>query len=144
MHSISSCLTQRNAGAEVLQPGRCESIEPGPLIVVRVRMLTSNEIRVFPAGRHVIVADGKSGLLGEALPRTNDFGIKADFVEVHGPRDTIELFGCDGLYGGLAAIESDRWNAAFSVPAWRLRQHRGNLDALSPRSRRRIGFSPDV
>ena len=35
-----------------------------------------------------------------------------------------------GSYGGLAAIEGDRWNAAFSVPAARLKQHRGDVDAL--------------
>jgi flavin-dependent dehydrogenase len=119
----------REAGAKVLQPARCESIEPGLPIVVRIRVLASNEIRVLRS-EHVIVADGKSGLLGQAPPRTNDFGIKAHFVDVDGPRDTIELFGCDALYGGLAAIESDRWNAAFSVPAWRLRRHRGDLGAL--------------
>jgi flavin-dependent dehydrogenase len=40
------------------------------------------------------------------------------------------LFGCRGLYGGVAAIEGDRWNVAFSVPADRLRRHHGNLGAL--------------
>lgn len=119
----------REAGAKILQPARCESIEPGPSVVVRVRALPSNEIRTLRA-QHLIVADGKSGLFGTAPPRTNDFGIKAHFVKVDGPRDTIELFGCEGLYGGLAAIESERWNAAFSVPAWRLRRHRGNLSAV--------------
>ena len=119
----------RQAGAGVLQPARCESIEPGPPIVVRVRVLPSNEIWTLRP-EHVIVADGKSGFFGVSPPRTNDFGIKAHFVDVDGPCDTIELFGCDGLYGGLAAIESDRWNAAFSVPAWRLRRHRGNLGAI--------------
>src|SRR5256885_705845 len=62
------------------------------------------------------------GWWGAAPPAaTGDFGIKAHFVDVAGPRDTIELFGTAGHYGGLAAIEGDRWNAAFTVPAELLR-----------------------
>jgi 2-polyprenyl-6-methoxyphenol hydroxylase-like FAD-dependent oxidoreductase len=78
----------------------------------------------------VIIADGKAALGVIPPARTDDFGIKAHFESVDGPRDTIELFGCEGLYGGLAAIEDRRWNAAFSVPANRLRQHRGNVSTL--------------
>ena len=61
---------------------------------------------------------------------TGDFGIKTHFTGVDGPRNRIELFGVRGSYGGLAPIESGRWNAAFSVPAARLKSVRGDLDAL--------------
>jgi flavin-dependent dehydrogenase len=119
----------REAGATIVQPARCEAVEPGSPITVRIRMLGSTQTQTLHS-RHVIIADGKAALLGTPPPRTNDFGIKAHFENVVGPRDTIELFGCDGLYGGLVAIESDRWNAAFSVPAHRLRECRGNVAAL--------------
>lgn len=119
----------RRAGATVWQPARCESVDwtDGP--AVRVRDLQSNAIANFRPS-HVIVADGKGALAGAARRATGDFGIKAHFTDVDGPRDTIELFGCDGLYGGLAAIEGGRWNAAFSVPAARIRRHCGNLPEL--------------
>jgi 2-polyprenyl-6-methoxyphenol hydroxylase-like FAD-dependent oxidoreductase len=119
----------RKAGATLMQPARCESLEPGPPVSLRVRRLPSNQIEMLTPMR-VIVADGKSALPGGAPPVTGDFGIKAHFENVAGPRDTIELFGCHGRYGGLAAIEGDRWNAAFSVPAHLLRQHGGNIAAL--------------
>jgi flavin-dependent dehydrogenase len=98
---------------------------------VRLRMLDSNRI-VTLAADHIIVADGKGSLLRDIRP-TGDFGIKAHFEQIDGPRDTIELFGCNGLYGGLAAIEDGRWNAAFSVPAVRLKEHRGNIAAVFAR-----------
>jgi 2-polyprenyl-6-methoxyphenol hydroxylase-like FAD-dependent oxidoreductase len=119
----------REAGATILQPARCEAVEAGEPITIRVRRLPSNQIETLHPQR-VIIADGKSALPGQAPPQTGDFGIKTHFENVEGPRDTIELFGCQGLYGGLAAIEGNRWNAAFSVPAHRLRQHRGNVAAL--------------
>jgi flavin-dependent dehydrogenase len=72
-------------------------------------------------------------MLGELPSRTGEFGIKAHFENVDGPRDAIELFGCEGLYGGLAAIEGGLWNAGFSVPASRLRRHRGNVAELFDR-----------
>jgi flavin-dependent dehydrogenase len=79
---------------------------------------------------HIIIADGKGALLATPPPPTGNFGIKAHFQDIDGPRDTIELFGCNGLYGGLAAIEDGRWNVAFSVPADRLKFHHGNIAAL--------------
>ena len=79
----------------------------------------------------VIVADGKSALPGPARDATSDIGIKTHWENVAGPRDAIELFSLRGCYGGLAAIEDGRWNAALSIPTdARARQHRGNLDAL--------------
>jgi 2-polyprenyl-6-methoxyphenol hydroxylase-like FAD-dependent oxidoreductase len=82
----------------------------------------------------VIVADGKAALIGDdGPPPTGDLGIKAHFTGVNGPADCIELFGTADCYGGLAAIEGGRWNAAFSVPAVRVRACRGDLDALFAR-----------
>ena len=117
----------REAGATILQPARCERI--GPETQVRVRLLESNDLRTLSPS-WVIVADGKGALLANPPCSTNDFGIKTHFENVSGPSDTIELFGCHGLYGGLAAIEDGRWNAAFSVPVERIRRHRGNVQAV--------------
>src|SRR5205085_620835 len=61
---------------------------------------------------------------------TADFGVKAHFANVAGPRDAVELFGVRGHYVGLAPIEADRSNIAFSVPAARIEHCRGNLDTL--------------
>jgi flavin-dependent dehydrogenase len=117
----------REAGATIVQPARCERI--GPNTHVRVRLLESNEFRTL-CPTWVIVADGKGALLLNPPSPTDDFGIKTHFENVDGPSNTIELFGCSGLYGGLAPIENGRWNAAFSVPAERLRRHRGNVQAV--------------
>jgi hypothetical protein len=121
--------TARASGAAVLQPARCEGIEPGGRPGLRIRLLDSNRVITLGVDR-IMVADGKGALLPDPPPHTADFGIKAHFEGVAGPRDTIELFGCNGLYGGLAAIEEGCWNAAFSVPAERLKIHRGNVAAL--------------
>jgi len=123
---LDSCLLRRavESGVKLLQPARFERLDSQPPRL-RVRDLTSNQVRVLQPDQ-VIIADGKPA----ASRTTDDFGIKAHFCDVDGPRDTIELFGCDGCYGGLAAIEGNRWNAAFSVPAARLRRHRGNIDRL--------------
>jgi 2-polyprenyl-6-methoxyphenol hydroxylase-like FAD-dependent oxidoreductase len=94
-------------------------------------MLESNHVVSIEAD-HVIVADGKGSLLRARSPGA-DFGIKAHFEDVDGPRDTIELFGCDGVYGGLAGVEDGKWNAAFSVPAGRLKEHRGDVSAVFAR-----------
>ena len=117
------------SGAAVLQPARCEGIESAEQPGLRIRLLDSNRVITLGVDR-IMIADGKGALLPNPPPHTADFGIKAHFERVDGPRDTIELFGCDGLYGGLAAIEDGRWNAAFSVPAQRLKSHRGNVATL--------------
>lgn len=119
----------RQAGAQVIQPARCEAIERTSQPTIRVRFLESNEMATW-AGNHVLIADGKGSFCLHPAPRTGDFGIKTHFRNVDGPRDTIELFGCDGFYGGLAAIEDDGWNCAFSVPESLLRKHRGDIDHL--------------
>jgi flavin-dependent dehydrogenase len=115
----------REAGATIHQPARCESIRPE----LRIRDLNSNVVRSSRPS-HVILADGKAAF-ADVLPEpTGDFGIKTHFQNIEGPLDTIELFGVHGSYGGLAAIEGGRWNAAFSVPGDRIKGHRGDLDAL--------------
>jgi 2-polyprenyl-6-methoxyphenol hydroxylase-like FAD-dependent oxidoreductase len=121
----------RREGATVLQPARAEGIQPGARAAVRVRDLVTNAVREH-ACDCVIVADGKAALLGGDGPPTptGDLGIKAHFGNVDGPADCIELFGTADCYGGLAPVEAGRWNAAFSVPAARVREHRGDVEAL--------------
>ena len=129
--SLDSYLLEmaKEAGAYIVQPARCEAIDHTSPRTIRVRLLESNKL-VNWTGNHIVVADGK-GSLSPPLPRrTSDFGIKGHFRYVDGPRDVIELFGCDGFYGGLAAIEDDRWNCAFSVPESLLRKHRGDIDGM--------------
>jgi flavin-dependent dehydrogenase len=119
----------RNAGAMVRQPARCEQIETTDGLCVRVRDLANNSVDTLHPSC-VLLADGKACFAPDAPAPTGDFGIKAHFENVDGPRDTIELFGVRGSYGGLAAIEHDRWNAAFSVSASRLKQHHGDVESL--------------
>ena len=135
----------KSAGVALLQPARCEALAPGDRPVARVRDLSSNDVRAYEADV-ILVADGKSALLnGRPPPPTSDLGIKSHFENVDGPRDAIELFGLADCYGGLAPVEGDRWNAALSVPAARVRQHRGDLACLfaelmeeNPTLRRRL------
>ena len=115
------------AGTVVLQPARCESVEPGRRPAACVRDLVANTVS-RPEADVVLVADGKAALFNDGPPPpSGDLGIKTHFDDVHGPRDAIELFGLEGCYGGVAPIEGGRWNAAFSVPAARVRQARGDL-----------------
>jgi len=111
----------RDAGSSILQPARFEGFENS---AIRIRDLESNEIRTLQADR-VIIADGKP-----PKRRWRDFGIKAHFEGISGPANAIELFGCQGLYGGLAPIEDHHWNIAFSVPTRRLKQFSGDVDAM--------------
>lgn len=97
--------------------------------LLRLRHLVTNAVETISPD-HVILADGKAAFASDPPPPTGDFGIKTHFADVEGPRDRIELFGVGGSYGGLAAVEGARWNAAFSVPAARLRAARGDLDLL--------------
>ena len=135
----------RRAGAAVFQPARVESVEPGARPAVRLRDLVTNAVERLEADV-LLVADGKSALLnGGPPPPTGDLGIKTHFENVDGPRDAVELFGLSDCYGGLAPIENNRWNAALSVPAARVRHHRGDLALLfselvqeNPTLRRRL------
>lgn len=125
----------RRAGAALLQPVRVEAMQfdaGNPFnssVHLRIRDLQNNALRTLTPSL-VILADGKSALPSSPPKASGDIGIKAHWENVSGPRDAIELFGCAGCYGGLAPIEADRCNTAFSVPAARLRAHRGDIDAL--------------
>jgi flavin-dependent dehydrogenase len=107
----------RDAGARIVQPARCESLTP-----LRLRTLDDNLIRTLQAD-FIVLANGRGQPSGE-------FGLKAHFIGVNAPPDTIALFGVQGHYGGVAAIEADRWNLAFSVPAARIRHFAHNYDRL--------------
>jgi flavin-dependent dehydrogenase len=115
----------RDAGVTVLQPARCESVNGS----ITVRDLTTNSLaHLRPTW--TILADGKGALLPSRPAPTTDFGVKAHFCDVQGPRDAVELFGVDGHYVGLAPVEGGISNVAFSVPASRLERFRGDLDSL--------------
>jgi 2-polyprenyl-6-methoxyphenol hydroxylase-like FAD-dependent oxidoreductase len=120
----------RRAGSKVLQPARCERVHAGAHPSAAIRDLVTNKVAILDADV-VLVADGKSALInGGPPPPTGDLGIKTHFHKVDGPRDAIELFGLTGCYAGLAPIEAGRWNCALSVPAARVRRHRGDIDCL--------------
>jgi len=122
----------RAAGATVLQPVRCEAITRcGDAPAARVRDLRDNALRTLRA-EWVLVADGKSALLDPRPAPTGDLGLKAHFTGVNRPPDTIELFGVQGHYGGLAPIEDGLWNVAFNLPRHKLTTC-PDLDALAAR-----------
>ena len=117
------------AGVVVRQPARCERVVGGPRPLVEWRDLGTNRVQTSDAD-WVVLADGKGALFPSGSPPpTGDLGIKAHFEGVDGPRDTIELFAGPGCYGGLAAVEGGRWNAAFSLPQEMIRRHGGVVDA---------------
>jgi menaquinone-9 beta-reductase len=107
----------RQAGGDILQPARCESLNG----TLAVRDLGANTLRQIGSD-WTLLADGKAALLPARPIPTGDLGIKAHFDQVEGPRDAIELFGVTGHYIGLAPVENNRWNVAFSMPAAKLRQ----------------------
>jgi flavin-dependent dehydrogenase len=127
-----------DAGVVVHQPARCEAIDRAPRLQVSWRDLTSNRI-VVAQPDWVIVADGKGALGGRPTQPTTDIGVKAHFEAIDGPRDTIELFAGPGCYGGLAAVNGRRWNAAFSLPRSVIKACRGDLSAAFDRV---IRFNP--
>jgi flavin-dependent dehydrogenase len=114
------------AGARIILPARCESVEPN---LLRLRMLESNQLREIEADL-VLLADGKAALLPDSPPMTSDLGLKAHFTGIDAPADAIELFGVEGHYGGIAPIEGGGWNIAFSVPTARIKKVNGDLDRL--------------
>jgi 2-polyprenyl-6-methoxyphenol hydroxylase-like FAD-dependent oxidoreductase len=119
-----------DAGVKILQPARSEGlVDRGDHVEMNVRDLAANSIFTLQ-GRIGIVADGKGAMPKSSPPSTGDVGIKAHWTGIAGPANAIELFGCADCYGGLAPIEGGRWNVACSVPASRLRVHRGNVDSL--------------
>lgn len=149
-------LEAARAGVTIRQPARCEKLEAAGIAgesasasrdregadgpaeadsrpLLRLRDLLDNAV-TEERPDWVVVADGKSALLGGGPPPpTRDFGVKCHFKDVDGPGDAIELFGALGTYGGLAPIEANRWNAAFSVPASLLRHHCGDLEIVFDR-----------
>jgi len=96
---------------------------------VRWRDLQTNQITTTSAD-WIIVADGKGAWLNTTRKATGDLGIKTHFTNLTSPRDAIELFAGHGHYGGIAAVEGERWNAAFSVPADLVRKHSGDLQRV--------------
>ena len=121
----------RDSGAEILEPTRCEklTITKTSLPVLTVRDLSTNEVSELKSS-FVLLADGKRALIKPRPAATAELGIKAHFQGVQGTGDSIDLFGVDGHYGGVAPIEDGRWNVAFSVPRGRVQAHEGDLDAL--------------
>lgn len=120
----------RDAGALVVQPARCESLQSTDSgVTAVVRSLADQSLQTIDAD-FALVADGKGKLLPDAPPPTGDFGIKAHFVGIDAPPNAIELFGVVGHYGGLSAVEGGRWNSSFSVPTERLKRAGGDLDRL--------------
>jgi 2-polyprenyl-6-methoxyphenol hydroxylase-like FAD-dependent oxidoreductase len=126
----------KEAGARLLQPARCESIEGG----VRVRHLDENRIETLEP-TWIMLADGKGALLPNRPAATTDFGLKAHFESVNGPVDAVELFGVRGHYVGLAPIEGGRCNVAMSLPTWRLEKAGGDFDRLW---RELLGENPNL
>lgn len=141
----------RAAGANVIQPARAEQLLPGtsatkPAVIVRD--LLSNTVRRLQADL-VLVADGKSALLGAKPRATGELGVKAHFafsgaatptdIQNPGATDSICLFGVRGHYVGLAPVSGgDRtfWNLACTVPVQRVRSFGGDHEALLQAMRR--------
>jgi flavin-dependent dehydrogenase len=120
----------RKAGAIIRQPARCESIKSDARAAsVAVRDLQTNSTETIHAS-YAFVADGKSALALGRPKSTQLLGIKSHWTGYSGERDTIDLFGCDGCYGGFAPIEDGRWNSAYSISAARLRQCGGDIEKL--------------
>jgi flavin-dependent dehydrogenase len=119
----------KGCGVHILQPARCEHIEPGRRPVGRMRMLADNAIREFVVD-HILLADGKGALGGSRPAATADLGLKAHFADINAPRCAVELFGVRRHYVGLGPIEDGHWNIAMSIPAERVRLAGGDFDAL--------------
>lgn len=131
----------RASGAEVEYGMRMEAIDAST-VSVTCRRLEDNAMLTRRAD-YILMACG-SGERG-ADSRSGEMGIKAHFLNVQrratDGRDAkdaadgaglggISLFGFRGHYAGLAPIEHGRWNLAMSVPARRIREFGGDLDAL--------------
>jgi 2-polyprenyl-6-methoxyphenol hydroxylase-like FAD-dependent oxidoreductase len=133
----------KEAGVAVHQPARCQSIRrETDQWELLIRDLAANRVFTLTAS-HVLLADGKGALLPSRAPATGDFGIKAHFTNVAIGRDAIELFATSGRYGGVAPIEGNRWNAAFSVKASDLAACHGDIDRLFARLCRGNHFLAD-
>jgi flavin-dependent dehydrogenase len=118
-----------DAGVAVTPSARCESIEPGHPPAVVWRDLVINTVRTDRPDLAVL-ADGKGQLLRPDIRPTGDLGIKTHFPNLNIPQDVICLFSGPGWYGGFAAVEAGRCNAAFSVRTSRVREFGGNIGGL--------------
>lgn len=119
----------RRAGTRVLQPARAERVRPS---AVTVRHLPGNTVEALHSD-WILLADGRAALFPSKPPTTGDLGVKAHFREVDARPDAIALFGLPGHYVGVAPVEGGLWNVAYAVPDARVRDHRGDLDALFAR-----------
>lgn len=127
-------------GVAVLQPARAEAIDGAS---ARVRFLPTNDLSTITPD-WIIVADGRGALFGDRPELTGDLGIKTHFADVRLDTNAITLFSGDGCYGGVAPVESGRWNVAFSVPANRVKAAAGDVHAVFDavrRSHRRLDAS---
>ena len=78
----------------------------------------------------VVLANGAATFTGDKPAPTGDLGIKTHFRRVRADPGAITLYAADGCYGGAAPIEDRRWNAAFSVPAERVKTAGGDVAAV--------------
>jgi 2-polyprenyl-6-methoxyphenol hydroxylase-like FAD-dependent oxidoreductase len=133
----------KQAGVTVYQPARCHSTRrEADQCELQIRDLAANRVFTLTTS-HVLLADGKGALLPSRPATTGDFGIKAHFTNLATGRDAIELFSSSGRYGGVAPVEDDRWNAAFSVKASDLAACEGDIDRLFARLCRGNHFLAD-
>jgi menaquinone-9 beta-reductase len=136
-------------GTEASPFDRGTGFQPVTSVLIEVKSRVENPCHIEVNA--VILADGRGNSISR-VPPTSDFGIKAHFRDVDAERDTIELVALvDGGYAGLAPVNGDLWNAAWSVPGTLLKKHRGNIDALfgealarSPHLRRRFARATRV
>lgn len=120
------------AGARVLQPARCERLDPldGGRWRGLIRDIETGKTSTIDAAV-VVVADGKSALPAGRPAASGDLGVKSHWAGVAGaPTDAIELFGLEGHYGGIAPVETGLFNLSFSVPATLAKRFGGDLDAM--------------
>ena len=123
--------TAETAGAEVRTATRCDRVDAG---IAELRSIPDGAVS-REAFDVILLADGKgafpdaTGRLVAKPAATADLGIKRHLTGVDWRSDTIALFGLDGGYAGLAPVEGGRFNLACGVPADRLREVRGDLDA---------------
>lgn len=117
------------AGAIVCQPARAERVDDRDTAAsVAVRCLTSNTVGEHTAD-YALIADGRAKLTANRPLPTGELGVKAHFADVGADPAAITLYGGIGCYGGVAPIEGDRWNVAFSLPRDAVAAVGGDLDA---------------
>jgi flavin-dependent dehydrogenase len=117
-------------GAALRQPCRVEHAAPANGGVrLRIRALQDNTVEEQTFDQ-VLLADGRSGLLGEKPKPTGTIGIKTHYRHVQAAEDAVTLYATAGSYGGVAPIERGTWNIAFAVPASLVKSHGGDIASL--------------